>query len=56
VTLVMKRHTTRLKEEHSMNFLANFDLGEAIIWLGIGAALGLGFRKVITRWMTGEWK
>jgi len=39
-----------------MNFLASFDLGEAIIWLGIGAALGLGFRKVITRWMTGEWK
>jgi hypothetical protein len=39
-----------------MNFLATFNLGEAVIWLGIGAVLALGFRKVIMKWMTGEWK
>jgi len=39
-----------------MNFLASLDLGEVIIWAGIGAGLALGFRKMIIRWMTGEWK
>ena len=36
--------------------LAHIDLGGTIIWLATGAALGLGFRKVIMKWMTGEWK
>ena len=39
-----------------MNFLATLDLGEVIIWLAIGGALALGFRKMIMKWMTGEWK
>jgi len=36
--------------------LATLNLGEAVIWLAIGGALALGFRKVIIRWMTGDWK
>ena len=56
MTLVMKQHTTRLKEEHNMNFLASLNLGEVVIWVGVGVALGLGFRKAIMKWTTGEWK